>query len=187
MFVFIAYYGVNLWKHNIKENYNVDPEIFIRDFIKNTNFLPAIKKYTPSLLDEIQGISDGSGIDYSTIYTFQLVDEVWLNASDILGEHCTSLGIQKKGKIPSVIAQNMDLEGFRNGFQTVLHIKHENSDLVAVNFTDMTDDECHKSLFEANKKLLRNYFKNKCENVIKEAEDLYLKHNKFSSFSLRIP
>jgi len=126
---------MELWKRDVKENYKVDPEIFVNEFVKKTNFLPAIKTYTPDLLDEIKGIADGSGIDYNTIYAFQLVDEVWLNAKDIFGEHCTGLGIQKKGTVPSYIAQNMDLEGFRNGFQTLLHIRHENSDLESFVFT----------------------------------------------------
>ena len=39
--------------------------------------------------------------------------------------------------------------------------KHLNSDLVAVNFTDMNDDEIHRSLCEANTRLLTNYYK-KC-------------------------
>jgi radical SAM superfamily enzyme YgiQ (UPF0313 family) len=36
--------------------------------------------------------------------------------------------------------------------------KHINSDLLAVNFTDMSDEEFHKNLFEANSVLLENYF-----------------------------
>lgn len=36
--------------------------------------------------------------------------------------------------------------------------KHTNSDLLSVNFTDMTDEEFHISLYEANKKLLDNYY-----------------------------
>ena len=126
---------VEFWKLSIKENYKVNPETFINKFIKKTNFVPAIKKHTPDLLEEIKGIADGSGIDYNTIYVFQLLDEVWLNADDVFGEHCTSLGIQKKDSMPSYIAQNMDLEGFRNGFQTLLHIKHENSNLESFIFT----------------------------------------------------
>jgi len=126
---------IRLWKLDIKEYYKMDPEIFIRDFTAKTNYLPAIKKYTPYLLDEIKGISDGSGIDYNTIYVFQLMDEIWLNAKDVLGEHCTALGIQKKNEMPSYIAQNMDLEGFRNGFQTLLHIKHNKSNLESFVFT----------------------------------------------------
>src|SRR5436309_11919111 len=35
------------------------------------------------------------------------------------------MGVAKKGTNPAYIAQNMDLESFRDGFQTVLHIKAE--------------------------------------------------------------
>jgi len=48
--------------------------------------------------------------------------------------------------------------------------KHLNSDLLSVNFTEMTDDEFHKSLFEANSVLLENYF-----NKLKAAFDIRMK------------
>ena len=53
--------------------------------------------------------------------------------------------------------------------------KHINADLVAVNFTDMSDDEFHQSLLEANTILLKNYYNNKLANSLKETNDLYLK------------
>jgi len=43
--------------------------------------------------------------------------------------------------------------------------KHINSDLLSVNFTDLTDDEFHRALMEANLKLLDNYFE-KTKKVI---------------------
>ena len=52
--------------------------------------------------------------------------------------------------------------------------KHKNSDLLAINFTDMTDKEFHKSLLEANKKLIHNYFNKKKYDVINQAKKLYL-------------
>ena len=52
--------------------------------------------------------------------------------------------------------------------------KHINSDLVAVNFTDMTDEEFHAALFEANKTLLENYFKNARSRSIEGARKLYM-------------
>ncbi len=55
--------------------------------------------------------------------------------------------------------------------------KHKNSDLVAVNFTDMTDQEFHEALLEANTRLTENYFKNKCQAVIDQARKLYLEGN----------
>jgi len=36
--------------------------------------------------------------------------------------------------------------------------KHLNSDLLAVNFTSLSDDEFHRVLYEANQKLLTNYY-----------------------------
>jgi len=51
--------------------------------------------------------------------------------------------------------------------------KHINSDLLTVNFTDLTDEEFHALLLEANSKLLNNYFKNKLNFQVSQAERLY--------------
>jgi anaerobic magnesium-protoporphyrin IX monomethyl ester cyclase len=56
--------------------------------------------------------------------------------------------------------------------------KHTNSDLLTVNFTELSDDDFHRSLLEANTLLLKNYFNKKCNAMILEAENLYLKKNK---------
>jgi len=52
--------------------------------------------------------------------------------------------------------------------------KHINSDLLAVNFTDLTDKEFHEALFEANAVLIKNYFQKKLAGVIKQTRKLYL-------------
>jgi len=41
----------------------------------------------------------------------------------------------------------------------------------------MSDDEFHQALFEANSRLIENYFQKKMRSVIQQASDLYLKHN----------
>jgi len=55
--------------------------------------------------------------------------------------------------------------------------KHLNSDLLSVNFTDLSDDDFHKALYEANLALLENYTNNKKLLVKNEIENLYLKKN----------
>lgn len=55
--------------------------------------------------------------------------------------------------------------------------KHINSDLLSVNFTDLTDDEFHKALFEANRRLLANYFERKLASSINQARRLYVEHD----------
>jgi radical SAM superfamily enzyme YgiQ (UPF0313 family) len=51
--------------------------------------------------------------------------------------------------------------------------KHTNSDLIAINFTDMSDEEFHQCLCEANSKLLTNYFNKKLTSVINQTNKLY--------------
>ncbi len=61
--------------------------------------------------------------------------------------------------------------------------KHVNSDLLAVNFTEMTDNEFHKCLLEANTKLITNYTQNKLSAMLEQAKRLYLERDdKFRGF-----
>ncbi|MDK2820352.1 MAG: anaerobic magnesium-protoporphyrin monomethyl ester cyclase [Clostridia bacterium] len=51
--------------------------------------------------------------------------------------------------------------------------KHLNSDLLSVNFTNLSDEDFHKALFEANKQLIDNYFNAQRKKVIDKAKKLY--------------
>ena len=55
--------------------------------------------------------------------------------------------------------------------------KHANSDLLAVNFTDLNDAEFHGALYEANMRLIQNYYQKQTEYTITQARNLYLRHN----------
>ena len=55
--------------------------------------------------------------------------------------------------------------------------KHTNSDLLTVNFTNMSDEEFHKYLLQANTKLLANYFRKKLDEAAQESKELYLHKN----------
>lgn len=58
--------------------------------------------------------------------------------------------------------------------------KHINSDLLSVNFTDLTDNEFHELLFKANEVLIKIYFDHQMKNAIDNARKLYF--NKDASF-----
>ncbi len=66
--------------------------------------------------------------------------------------------------------QNGLLEGPEDFYER----KHVNSDLLAVNFTELSDDEFHRLLFEANKRLVEKYSKDQCATTIEAARKLYL-------------
>ena len=52
-----------------------------------------------------------------------------------------------------------------------------NSDLLSVNFTDLSDDEFHEHLFQANKKLLENYYRHKLVEQTAMLKKLYYEKN----------
>jgi len=58
--------------------------------------------------------------------------------------------------------------------------KHVNSDLLSVNFTDLSDVEFHRLLCEANKKLLLSYYSAQINKTNEALHKLYLE--KDSSF-----
>jgi radical SAM superfamily enzyme YgiQ (UPF0313 family) len=55
--------------------------------------------------------------------------------------------------------------------------KHVNSDLLSVNFTELSDEEFHRALFEANKKLIEAYYKAERERVMERARRLYVERD----------
>jgi len=120
---------VDRWNADIAKSSGMDSGAFIKKFIADTDFITAMKKWTPGLLEEVKGISDGSEIDFNTILTYNVCDEVWHYIDENISDKCSAIGISKRSDKPSYVAQNMDLERFRNGYQVLLHIKYENSDL----------------------------------------------------------
>lgn len=125
---------IGLWKKNIQRNTGMAAEDFITKFLNHTSYKTAVEQYTPDLLEEVKGIAEGSGIDFDTIFAFQLLDELILNAGDVVA-HCSSVGVNKTENKPTLIGQNWDIESYIHGFQTVLHVKEEISDLESFVFT----------------------------------------------------
>jgi isopenicillin-N N-acyltransferase-like protein len=120
---------VGRWKGELAHMYQMDADEAIARFIGGTGFAPAIRRWTPDLLDEIRGIAAGADMAWETILAFQLLDEMWSNEDVFFAEHCSSLGLPAHGSEPAYVAQNVDVESFRDGFQVLLHIKHADSDL----------------------------------------------------------
>lgn len=127
--------AVAQWKAGLSDAYKMDADVFIERFIASTDYLPAIRKWTPGLAEEVSGIAEGAGLDFKTVLAFQLVDESWTNGEWVAANHCSTIGLGKAGAHGAFVAQNMDLEGFRDGFQAVLHVK-EPSGLESFVFTE---------------------------------------------------
>jgi len=55
--------------------------------------------------------------------------------------------------------------------------KHLNSDLLAVNFTELSDDEFYVHLHRANKTIIEDYFARQRVNYLQTLHNLYVEHN----------
>jgi hypothetical protein len=94
------------------------------------------------LLEETEGIGEGSGVNSKTIYAFQLLDEEWLFGRKTELERvkpsapqCSALGAYDQESYPALQAQNMDIPGYADGFQVLFRIKHQDSPIESVVFT----------------------------------------------------
>ena len=114
---------VKRWQADIEKSYSVPASAFIRKLLEASDFKPAIERWTPGLLDEVRGIADGAGIDFRTMFAYQLIDETWVMGPDLGLSKCTSIGARRQGARPAFVAQNLDLPVFYNDFPTVLRIR----------------------------------------------------------------
>ncbi len=64
-------------------------------------------------------------------------------------------------------------KGLLGGVEDFYENKHLNSDLLAVNFTELSDKEFYEALFEANQTLLENYHKHQLSDQIETYKKLY--------------
>jgi isopenicillin-N N-acyltransferase like protein len=123
------------WKADLAGTYGVPAEEFIRTFLAHTDFLPAVERWTPGLVDEVRGIADGAGVGFDTMFAFQLLDEMWTMSGELGLDKCTSIGAGARGATPAFTSQTLDVPEIYHGFPTVLRIREESGRLETLVFT----------------------------------------------------
>ncbi len=118
-------------KYSLRKNYGSNPERLIDRFVKETDFIAAVRKLSPHLLDEVEGISEGAGVDFNTIFFLQCMDEQWWwfpeSGHKLEAGGCSTIGSFRKDESPALLAQNMDIPNMFQGLDVLLHIKHRDS------------------------------------------------------------
>lgn len=116
-----------LWKNDLQSSTKMPADSFLHQFLTSTNFIPAVEKFTPDILEEVRGIAEGAGQTFNDIFAFQLTDEYWVYedklSNDTINHHCSGIGIPALNGNPAYVAQNMDLDAWMDGYQIILHIK----------------------------------------------------------------
>jgi isopenicillin-N N-acyltransferase like protein len=110
------------WVENIEKSYNRPADSVINEFIETTGLYTTVEKYTPDLIDELRGLSDGSGVALNRIKGFQIAEELGTFGKYHFIDHCSSIGIKGDKMNPTIVAQNIDLPPFLHKESVVLHI-----------------------------------------------------------------
>ena len=127
------------WLDAIAADLGVDPKSYIRTFLSETNFIPAIERWTPALLDEVRGIAEGADEPFDIAFARQLSDEEPWFRRDWKFSHpghggCTSIASWCDDSV-TYLAQNMDMPHWCDGLQMLLHIKDPASGVDVFEFT----------------------------------------------------
>lgn len=126
---------VHQWIQQITTMHQQNFEETQRQFLDRTRYRDSILRECPHFMEEVKGIADGSGIDFDTIFLFQISEELESNLKGMSSFRCTSIGVNKTAESPCYVAQNMDPPYFLHGFPTLLHIRYPDSDLESYIFT----------------------------------------------------
>jgi predicted choloylglycine hydrolase len=111
------------WKENTARATGRDAEEVLDEFFQYAQFTDAIKQWTPDLYEEMRGIADGSEQDFNDIYVLNLLDEFWVYQNKLANHHCSDMGVPAINGNPSYIAQNMDIEEYTDGYQTLIRLE----------------------------------------------------------------
>ncbi len=116
------------WRESLAARFRVDPDSFIETFLAETRLIDAIRRRTPTLIEEIEGIAEGSGRPLNETIAFQCMDEEWWFGATRFGPKagaetgCSVIASAGRAGQPPILAQNMDLHGYLDGGQAVIRI-----------------------------------------------------------------
>ncbi len=113
---------VSKWKANTSSQLGKDADVVIDSFFAYANFDEAIKTWTPELYDEVLGIAEGSGQAFNDILVLNLLDEFWVYLNDPTLHHCSAIGVPAINGRPTYVSQNMDIENYTDGYQTLIQL-----------------------------------------------------------------
>jgi len=121
---------MDLWKDLLERSHETDPDAYLKEFVAKTRFRDAIEKWTPDLMDEVIGLSEGAAIPLETMLAYQYVDEEWwYGRNRSLGidlspaAKCSVCAVYGQENTPPLLGQNLDMLSYVHGHHLLLHIR----------------------------------------------------------------
>jgi isopenicillin-N N-acyltransferase like protein len=126
--------GLARWQEAIAAAHGMSSDSYIDAFVQGTDYLPAIRRWTPDLLAEIGGIARGASQPWDWIYAYNLLDEEWTWARSRgagAAPGCTVAGFVPEDGAP-LLAQTMDIPNVHDGTQALLRIEGEGEPTITI-------------------------------------------------------
>lgn len=118
---------LDFWGDNLEQTHRIDRRRYVDLLFARSGYLAALTRSAPLVLEEIEGIAEGAGVNFRTLLAFQHVNEEFDAAPAFAreagyGEACTTIALDPAEQRPALIAQNLDLAEFLDGFQIMLRM-----------------------------------------------------------------
>jgi len=108
-----------------------DSAAYLEKLFSSTNYLAAIKQWSPHLLEEIKAIAEASDQPFQNILGLNLMDEEWVfglrNHLSKPNEKCTAFAMPPSPASSAFAGQNMDICSWSEGCQTLFRIAPTNN------------------------------------------------------------
>jgi hypothetical protein len=113
--------GLDRWRADLSKR-GKDADRLWKSLSRESGFRDAAARWTPDLLEEIEGIADGANADPDAVFAINCLDEAWWWGERPGG--CSAVAVADQSERP-VIGQNMDLDTWMDTTQVVLRIEPE--------------------------------------------------------------
>jgi hypothetical protein len=124
---------IELWGDNLERVHGLDRRRYVELLFERSGYEAALAQHASPVLDELNGIAQGAAVDYQTLLAFQHVNEEFEAAPAFAkevgyGEACTTIVLGPTADRPAIVAQNLDLARYLDGFQVMLRTPCDRSD-----------------------------------------------------------
>lgn len=116
------------WGEGIQRTHHLTPEIYAQRFFTQTRFRQSLERYAPNVLSEVLAIASAANVSHDQLLAFQHVnEEFWYNPNQ-QGEACSTIALGKCATQPTLVAQNLDLDSYLDGYQILIRYNCDQSD-----------------------------------------------------------
>lgn len=116
------------WGDFLESGYGIGRREYVERFRAGTRYERTCARHAPQVLEEVRGIAEGAAVPYDALLAFQHVNEEFelgprfARDAAAQGEACSTIVVPPSGGEPPLLAQNLDLPQYLDGFQTLLQV-----------------------------------------------------------------